>query len=162
MSLCQIVQTMQSFSTKLNARSFGGLHMSQDFRTISSTLALSPSGTTGSRGCYAATHSPTPKSPKARLIVVIVSILCVLVLGSISTPRLAAQIASGGVTGTVKDAAGAVIPDAIVTLKNTETGVMQTAHTTATGAYNFTVVPYGNYTLLVQHPGFSGRGHYRV
>ena len=129
--------------------------MSQEFRTISSTLALSPSGTTGNRGRYAATHSPTPKSPKARLIAVIVSILCVLVLGSISTPRLAAQIASGGVTGTVKDAAGAVIPDAIVTLKNTETGVMQTAHTTATGAYNFTVVPYGNYTLLVQHPGFQ-------
>ncbi len=129
--------------------------MSREFRTISSALALSPLDTTGNRGRYAATHSPAPKSPKARLIAVIVSILCVLVLGSISTPRLAAQIATGGVTGTVKDASGAVVPQAIVTLTNTQTGVVQSTQSTSTGTYGFTAVPVGTYTLKAAHPGFQ-------
>jgi len=129
--------------------------MDHNFRTISSALGVSLSDKAENYGRYATTHSSAPKSAKSRLLACIVSMVCVLVLGSISTPRLTAQIATGGVTGTVKDAAGAVIPDATVTLTNTETGVKQTAHTTATGTYNFTVVPYGNYTLLVQHPGFQ-------
>ena len=129
--------------------------MSHVFQNTSSVLEASLSGKTGNHHRYATAHRSKQKSVKSPLIAGIVSILCVLFLGPISTPRLAAQIASGGVTGTVKDASGAVIPDAIVILTNTETGVKQTAQTTATGTYNFTVVPYGHYTLLVQHPGFK-------
>jgi hypothetical protein len=129
--------------------------MNDNFRNAPSVLALSLSDKTDNDGRCAFTESPKPKSAQARFLACIVSIVCVLFLASLSAPLLTAQIASGGVTGTVKDAAGAVISDATVTLKNTETGVLQTAHTTATGTYNFTVVPYGNYTLLVQHPGFG-------
>ena len=129
--------------------------MNQDFRKMSSTLESSLSGKTENSGRYAIAHPSAPKSAKSRLLACLVSIVCVLLLGSLSTPRLMAQISTGGVTGTVKDAAGAVISDATVTLTNTETGVQQTARTTGTGAYNFTVVPYGNYTLLVSHPGFQ-------
>ncbi|MHB1935754.1 MAG: carboxypeptidase-like regulatory domain-containing protein [Acidobacteriaceae bacterium] len=129
--------------------------MNDDFRITPSALALSLSDKAEHREDHIATHSRKTKSAHARIFACIVSIACLLVLAALSTPQLFAQIASGGVTGTVKDAAGAVISDATVTLANTETGVKQTANTTATGTYNFTVVPYGNYTLLVQHPGFK-------
>src|SRR6185312_8821984 len=95
------------------------------------------------------------KLMNTRLLAFTFGIASVLLLVLLAPTTLMAQISTGGVTGTVKDSAGAVIPDATVTLTNTATGVQQTSRTTATGAYNFTVVPYGNYTLLVQHPGFQ-------
>lgn len=129
--------------------------MNHDFRKMSSALESSLSGKTEKSDRYATARPSAPKSAKSRLLACFVAVVCALLLGSLSAPRLMAQIATGGVTGTVKDAAGAVISDATVTLTNTETGVQQTARTTGTGAYNFTVVPYGNYTLLVHHPGFQ-------
>jgi hypothetical protein len=129
--------------------------MNYDFRNITSVLALLSTNKAENQDRYATVYPQKPSSMKTRFLTGIASIFCVLLLASLSTLPLMAQIASGGVTGTVKDAAGAVIPDATVTLTNTETGVKQTATTTATGTYNFTVVPYGSYTLQVQHPGFE-------
>src|ERR1035437_9905382 len=147
---------MQSLSTKLKAISFWGTpHMNHDFRTLSSVLALSQSDKTENSDRYATTHLQKAKSVKARLIAAIVSIVCVLALGSFSTPRLAAQIATGGVTGTVKDASGAVVPDAAVTLTNTQTGVVQSTRSTSTGSYRFETVPVGDYSLRASHPGFQ-------
>jgi hypothetical protein len=129
--------------------------MNHDFRNTPSVLALSLSDKTENYGRYATTYPPASRSMKARLLACIVSIVCVLVLGSLSTPRLAAQIATGGVTGTVKDASGAVVPDAVVTLTNTQTSVVQSTQSTSTGTYGFTAVPVGTYTMKAAHPGFQ-------
>src|SRR5262245_22073440 len=50
---------------------------------------------------------------------------------------------TGDIVGTVTDASGAVLPSATVTLTNLGTGVIQTAQTTATGDYVFTLLQTG-------------------
>ena len=61
----------------------------------------------------------------------------------------------GSITGTVTDASGALIPDAKITLTNTDTGTRSDTVTTGTGNYTLPGVPVGNYTILVEHDGFS-------
>ena len=66
-----------------------------------------------------------------------------------------AGIDVGSVTGTVKDPAGALVAHAQCTLTNTDTGVAQTTVSTSAGAYTFSSVPVGTYTLKVVVPGFK-------
>jgi len=66
-----------------------------------------------------------------------------------------AQIAQGGVAGTVKDSSGAVVPNAHVTLINQETTVSLETQSTSSGTYVFEGVPVGVYTLKVEAPGFK-------
>src|SRR5579862_3434856 len=58
--------------------------------------------------------------------------------------------------GTVTDPSGAVIPNAMVTVHNNESGIDVRAVTTD-GSGNFTVtnLAAGNYTIIVKSPGFS-------
>jgi len=66
-----------------------------------------------------------------------------------------AGIDVGNVTGTVKDQSGAVVQKAQCTLTNVDTGTSQKAISTSVGAYVFTNVPVGNYTLKVGATGFE-------
>src|SRR5689334_663828 len=66
-----------------------------------------------------------------------------------------AQLNTGGITGTLRDASGAVIPGAKVTATNQGTGLIQEVETTGTGLYAFKVLQVGNYTVAVAHPGFE-------
>lgn len=68
---------------------------------------------------------------------------------------LSAQMDTGGVTGTVKDPSGAIVVGAKCTLTNNATNVAQTAISTSAGAYTFTGVPAGTYTLRVTAHGFK-------
>jgi hypothetical protein len=61
----------------------------------------------------------------------------------------------GSISGTVKDSSGAVIPKAVVTALNIETGVQQSVATDTTGAYTFPILPIGHYEVSVAHPGFK-------
>ncbi|HVB34974.1 MAG TPA: TonB-dependent receptor [Patescibacteria group bacterium] len=56
--------------------------------------------------------------------------------------------------GTVLDPSNAAIPDATVTILNTQTGLTRTATTDAHGAYRFPAVPTGIYTLKIEKSGF--------
>lgn len=69
--------------------------------------------------------------------------------------RLCAQIDVGKVSGTVKDPAGAVVPDARLTLTNEATGVAQRTRASASGTYVFTSVLPGVYTLQAEATGFK-------
>jgi hypothetical protein len=84
-----------------------------------------------------------------------VTITCALLLALLTPLRLGAQIATGGITGTVKDTSGAVIADAQISLTNDQTGVVQQTHSTSTGTYVFESVPVGTYTLRAAHAGFQ-------
>jgi hypothetical protein len=61
----------------------------------------------------------------------------------------------GTITGTVADATGAVIPGAPVQVRNTETGAVYQAGTSATGNYTLAQLPAGQYEMSVTVPGFK-------
>ena len=60
---------------------------------------------------------------------------------------------SATVTGTVTDPSGAVIGNAPVELKNTETGQIYSGASTATGNYTILQLPVGSYELSVRPGG---------
>jgi len=61
---------------------------------------------------------------------------------------------TGSVKGTVKDPSNAMIPDAAVTVKNTETGVEVNTKTNNTGTYSVPGLLPGNYDITVAKEGF--------
>src|SRR5215813_6314512 len=69
--------------------------------------------------------------------------------------RSEAQVLYGSIVGHVKDASEASIPDATVTVRNTETNQVRTTRTTDTGDYSFPTIASGAYEITVSKPGFS-------
>ncbi len=65
------------------------------------------------------------------------------------------QTTTGSISGTVKDPAGAVVPDIAVIAKGSATGVQQNAVTNAQGFYAFPSLPVGMYELDTFRPGFK-------
>ncbi|MGC2583135.1 MAG: carboxypeptidase-like regulatory domain-containing protein, partial [Acidobacteriaceae bacterium] len=68
---------------------------------------------------------------------------------------LRAQIDTGGVTGTVFDPSGAVVPGARITLTNVATDAKTVTDSTATGTYDFSGVLPGSYRIEAEAKGFS-------
>ncbi len=66
----------------------------------------------------------------------------------------AAQAVSGTILGTVKDATGAVVPGATVTLLQSETGFRRAVVTDAKGEYTAPSLPTGVYTITAELSGF--------
>src|SRR5215471_17127722 len=67
----------------------------------------------------------------------------------------AAQYNMASLGGTVLDPAGAAVPDAKVTIRNTGTGLSRTASTGENGAFVLPSLPVGTYTLTVEKTGFA-------
>jgi hypothetical protein len=65
------------------------------------------------------------------------------------------QYESGAVEGTVRDASGAVVPGSKVTLRNTATNVTVVRTSNATGEYEFSDVPVGDFVLTAESAGFK-------
>ena len=80
--------------------------------------------------------------------------LIVLLLVGLSVPALAQQNV-GGITGTVSDPTGAVIPGIPVTAEHQGTGITRQGQTSGTGIYRFTVLQVGRYTVRVSTSGFK-------
>src|ERR1700756_3719211 len=66
-----------------------------------------------------------------------------------------AQVDEGSISGTVTDSSGAVVPNADVTLVNTDQNITLATKTTGTGLYTFSPVRIGHYTLTVSAQGFA-------
>jgi hypothetical protein len=62
---------------------------------------------------------------------------------------------SGNIQGTIQDPAGAVVPNAKVELKNTETRVTSSTLTDSEGNYRFVSLAPGAYQVTVEASGFS-------
>src|SRR6202789_262672 len=78
--------------------------------------------------------------------------LCLLVLNSAT---LSAQFETASVLGYVRDASGAALPNATVSLVNQETKAIVTAKTSAQGAYEFPDVKIGDYQVTAEADGFE-------
>jgi Carboxypeptidase regulatory-like domain len=66
-----------------------------------------------------------------------------------------AQESTASINGTTRDATGALVPEASVTLTSVNTGVKKTTMSTDTGRYVFLSLLPGQYTLSVTKEGFA-------
>jgi hypothetical protein len=81
-------------------------------------------------------------------------ILSLILLEGATTQLVAQSITSGDIVGVVTDPSGAVLANASVTLKNQENGRTQAQSTNSRGAYRFSLLPPGRYTVSVTVAGF--------
>ena len=82
--------------------------------------------------------------------------LAVLVIAVIVPLSAMAQLSGKGeITGTVTDKTGAVLQNAAITATNVATGIKVNTTTTAAGAYNFSNLDPGIYTVVTTAKGFE-------
>ena len=66
-----------------------------------------------------------------------------------------AQTTTGTISGTVKDATGAVLPNAQIQVLNQDTGASRTLQSDASGHYAALLLPLGNYQVTATVQGFE-------
>lgn len=97
---------------------------------------------------------PNPESPCAISRIARLSLLWSL-LCLLSLSPLHAQLSNATIKGTISDPSGAIIPQAAVELTNLGTSEHRETKTSETGAYVFTALPPGEYSVKVVASGFS-------
>jgi len=80
-------------------------------------------------------------------------ILLLVFLAEFGSPA-SAQVDRATLSGAVSDSSGAVVPSARVEIVSQETGLRREAQTAENGAYTFSLLPIGLYTVTVSRPGF--------
>jgi hypothetical protein len=70
------------------------------------------------------------------------------------TLPLLAQFDTGTIAGAVSDPSGAVVPNAVVTVTNTGTGITKTLHSDGNGDFVASALPFGNYVVAASASGF--------
>lgn len=84
------------------------------------------------------------------------SLRTTFMLGCLLAPAsMFGQFDTAEVLGTVRDATGAPVPAAGVTLTNQDTGIEAKTTTEENGGYDFFNVKIGRYNVTVEHAGFS-------
>ena len=78
----------------------------------------------------------------------------VILMMSLVIPTLA-QVPTGTILGVLKDSSGAVVPGAMITITNTDTGLVRTVPTGDDGAYRAPSLPTGHYSVKAEHMGFK-------
>jgi hypothetical protein len=73
----------------------------------------------------------------------------------VSRQTLKAQVLYGSLVGTVTDQSGAVVPGATVTATETQTGLVRTDTSDASGRYNIVNALPGTYSIAVSASGFK-------
>lgn len=81
--------------------------------------------------------------------------IVILFVIAITTVASFAQAGTSGVSGTIRDNNGAVVPGATVKLANAATGFERTTTTSSDGTYSFASVPPATYQLEVTASGFK-------
>ena len=83
-------------------------------------------------------------------------LLILALVGILAFPAFSgAQITRGAVSGTVRDATGAVVPGASVTVTNMDTNISRSAVTDAQGFFRVPALEPGRYQLKAELSGFS-------
>src|SRR5262249_55430741 len=71
----------------------------------------------------------------------------------------AAQRQTAVLEGTVQDSSGAVVSDAIVTIRDADTNLTRTAHTDSFGSFRLSDLPIARYEVRVASDGFTPYTH---
>lgn len=80
-------------------------------------------------------------------------------LWGLGVVRLAAQGATAKILGTVMDAPGAAVPEAMVQVKNVATGITQSATSDAQGRFRIPDLGVGDYEVQASKMGFQTAVH---
>ena len=99
--------------------------------------------------------SPKPKRRRIRPTLLFFGLVLSLALVSGAPSAFAQSTGSATLRGTIKDPAGAVVPNASVTLVNEGTKEERKATTSDEGSYVFSAVTPGTYTIRVEAAGFK-------
>jgi Carboxypeptidase regulatory-like domain len=78
------------------------------------------------------------------------SLFVLLLFFVLCAPLALAQVNSATISGTVRDASGAVLPGVSVTIQNQDTGISRTVITNETGRYSAPALGLGNYQVTAQ------------
>src|SRR5260370_40848199 len=73
-----------------------------------------------------------------------------------------AQQTLGSINGTVKDASGAVVQGAKVTVRNTGTNLELTSTTNNEGSFSFVDLPLGTYAVTFAKEGFKAQVYSQI
>lgn len=91
---------------------------------------------------------------KPSIRILVCTALIVLTVGSSLLPAQSAAAASS-ISGSVLDPQGLPVPDAEITIRNTDSGLTRTTHTDPDGRFNASFLPAGTYTLQVRVSGLQ-------
>jgi Carboxypeptidase regulatory-like domain len=94
------------------------------------------------------------KFPKQRRVSVHIILACIC-LFLIPIRSAFGQVDEGAITGSIVDTTGAVIPNALVTLLNTDQGITLETKSGSDGGYKFSPVRAGHYQITVTAKGFA-------
>src|SRR5216684_2288925 len=86
--------------------------------------------------------------------IVFKAVLGMILFLTVTGLPLSAQVRTGTITGTSRDASGAIVPGVSVSYKNVETGVTGTAITGDLGTYILPSLPVGTYDMEASLAGF--------
>src|SRR5579863_8320836 len=89
---------------------------------------------------------------KNRLLITLWAFAVIALLVAIPA---AAQLTTADILGTVTDPAGAVVPNAKVTVVNTATAETRNTETSGSGDFVVNLLPPGQYTVTVEAPAFK-------
>ena len=90
-----------------------------------------------------------------RVLFALPTLVASILLITPGTCPIWAQGSSGAITGTVKDASGAVLEGAVITIRHTDTGLVRSTITDSSGSYSVPSLPVGAYEIAAQKPGFN-------
>jgi Carboxypeptidase regulatory-like domain len=96
---------------------------------------------------------PTLKPDRMRPVVLLAT--CSFWMLLTLAPNAQSQQTLGGITGSVEDKTGGVLPETVVTIVGDQTKLTRTQKTNANGSYDFVNLPIGTYTLSFTHEGFE-------
>jgi hypothetical protein len=82
-------------------------------------------------------------------------LLSIALMSLVALVAAAQTPTTGRLTGTAKDASGAVIPGAEILAENSKTGAQFRAITNGVGVWEIPSVPGGSYTVTVKAQGFN-------
>ena len=82
-------------------------------------------------------------------------LMSLLLLGLVLLSTVAYGQGTASIVGTVTDPSGAAVPNAKITITNTETGLVRSTTTNTTGSYAARELAIGHYNVRVEAPGFK-------
>ncbi len=98
-----------------------------------------------------------PQTVPLKRITTMFSIVIILSMTVLSPGAAGAQVAGATLSGTISDASGAVIPGAMVSIRDTATGIIRTVSSDEAGLYTAPNLRPSIYDVTVSIPGFNTR-----